>query len=375
MKRFALYFFVILSILPLGAQEKQPSWFAKTTGSVLKVFTARKKHFDTSYVYQTPLKWTVALETERLSPGAELFSEFSAKVRSVDEILLRNGSLQVGLQDQACQKIGVAAAYGSLRLGYGIQLGKKQGERNKYFGFGINSASYGGQIRYYKVHPRPSGTLEYEGVAPLSLTSDLPGELRSLAVDAFYAFNRRRFVFNATYTGRNLQRRSAGSWIVTAKYLQGDFSLDPNDPIGARLGGVYRFATRQLSAGGGYSFNWVLFHRDPVDDANGGLRNLTFNGTVLPMVSFVNLLHTGEGKGNEQNTQVKNQPTFSPALRGGICYSLDHWSFCADVAYSRYSFRGAEKDVDFPSAKEPAHVKTRGVFHDFTVKGKVNFHF
>lgn len=375
MKRTTLILVALLSALSLAAQEKRPSWLVRTATDLFHSFTTNKKHFDTTYVYQTPLKWTVTLEGERLSPRADLFCDFSAKVPSEDGMETRNGTLQVGLQGKASQKIGLAAGYGSLSLGYGVQLSKKDGERNKYFGFGITSASYGGRIRYYKLHPQPSGTIEYEGELPVDLTSDFPGELRSLAVDAFYAFNRHRFVFNATYSGRHLQRRSAGSWIVTAEFLQGDFSLDPEDPIGARLGDVHRFATRQLSVGGGYSFNWVLFHRDPVDEANGGLRNLTFNTTALPMVSFLNLLYTDEGKGSEKDMQFKNRPTFTPALRSGICYSLDRWSFCAEASYNCFFFRGAEKDVDYPTGIEPIHVTTRGVFHEFILKGKVNFHF
>ena len=375
MKRLTLLAsLLLLASLSMGAQEKQSSWFERISTKVLDSFTARKKGLDSMYVFQTPLKWTVSVESERLSPRASLLCDFSAKVSSGEGTTTRNGSLELGLEDRACQKIGLAAGYGSLRLGYGIQLGKKGGERNKYFGFGINSASYGGQIRYYKVHPCPSGSIAYAGGAPIPLTSTLPGELRSFAIDAFYAFNRNRFLFNATYTGRHLQRRSVGSWLVTAKYLQGDFSLDPDDPIGTRLGGAHRFATRQLSAGGGYSFNWVPIHRDPVDHTHGGLRNLTVNATVLPMASFLNILRTGERK-NKESVQSENVPTFTPALRGAVCYTRDRWSFCAEAAYSNYSFRGAERDVAYPADLEPAHVKTSGTFHDFTVKGKINLHF
>jgi len=375
MKRLTLLVSVLLlASLSMEAQEKQPSWFEKMSTKIFDSFTARKKALDSTYVFQTPLKWTVAVESERLSPSTNLLCDFSAKVPSGEGSTTRNGSLKLGLQDRACQKVGIAAGYGSLRVGYGVQLGKKEGERNKYFGFGINSASYGGQIRYYKIHPHPSGSIAYEGGAPITLTSTLPGELRSFAIDAFYAFNRNRFLFNATYTGRHLQRRSVGSWLVTAKYLQGDFSLDTDDPIGSLLAGVYRFATRQLSAGGGYSFNGVPIHQDPVGQAHNGLRNLTVNATVLPMVSFLNILRTSE-RGNVDSVQSKNIPTFTPALRGAICYSRDRWSFCAEAAYSNYYFRGAERDVVYSSGLEPVHLKTGGTFHDFSVKGKINLHF
>lgn len=375
MKRFVLLVLVFFSGLSLTAQEKPSSWLTRTFNGYLKSLTARKTQFDSTYIYQTPLKWTAALECERISPSADLFFDFKARILTPDGIWTQNGSLQIGLQDQAYRKIGLAAGYGSLRFGYGIQLGKKEGGRNRYYTFGVNSTSYGGQVRYFKIHPNPTGLLEYEGEElPIELLSDLPGELRSLTIDTFYAFNQKRFLFNAAYTGLHLQRRSAGSWIASAKYLQGDFSLDPEDPIGTQITGVFRFAARQLSVGGGYSFNWVPLHRDSVDDANGGLHNLTVNATVLPMISFLNILRTGETRGDE-SVQSRNQPIFTPVVRGALCYSRDRWSICAESEFSCYNFRGEEKEVEITSGTEPARVKTRGVFYDFTIKGKVNLHF
>lgn len=370
MKRMTLLAALLfLTTLTSTGQEKHPSWVARTVRNYFHGLTARKKTFDSTFVYQTPLKWTVALESEMLRPDADLIFDFTTPETNVD------GSLAIGLLARPCHKLGIAAGYGSLRLGYGVQLGKKEGDRNKYFGFGINSTSYGVQIRYYKVHPHPTGAITLNAGIPTSLTSNLPGELRTLSLDGFYAFNQRRFLFNAAYSGRHLQRRSAGSWMVTSRYLQGDFSLNPDDPIGDRLAGASRFATRQLSVGGGYSFNWTILHRDPTDHACQGLRNLTVNATALPMVSFLNLVRIGEGKKDDSDVRYKNMPTFTPAVRSALCYSRERWSFCAEIYYCRYGFRGAEKDISRRDTGQSVHITTRGAFNDLTVKGKVNLHF
>lgn len=365
---------LLLASLPLAGQEKQPSWLVRTTRNILTGVSTPKKHFDSTYVFQTKLVWTVALEGELIRPSVDLFGDYSGDVPLWDSYSIQDGSLKVSLLERPCQKLGIAAAYGTLRLGYGLQLGKKEGEHNTYFSFGLHAASYAAQIRYYRIHPHPTGTINFGGSFPVTLTSALPGELRALILDGSYAFNRHRFVYNAAYTGRHLQRRSAGSWMVTAKYLQGDFSLDPDDPIVQRLSGTYRLATWQGSLGGGYSYNWTLFHRDPVDDENRGLRNLTFNATVLPMVSFVSLVRTGE-ESDGQTKHYKNMPTFTPAFRSALCYSLDRWSVCVEAAYNRYGFRGMERDFYLSTDTQPVHVKARGVFHDLVVKGKVNLHF
>ena len=376
MKRLTVLVSVLLlASLSMDAQEKQPSWVVRTVSGILKGVRTPKAHFDSTYVFQTKLVWTVALEGERLRPYADLFTDFTAPISIFDAISIKNGSLQVGLLDKPCYKLGIAAGYGTWRLGYGVRLGKKDGVRDSYFGFGLNSACYGGQIRYYRIHPNPTGAISYDGGIPISLTSKLPGELKVLSVDAFYAFNRHRFVNNAAYTARHLQRRSAGSWIVTARYLQGDFALSPDDPITAQLFSDYRFAIRQFSVGGGYGYNWVLFHRDPVDDKNGGLRNLTFNVTALPMVSLLNLMRAGDGQSAAPEMQYKNMPTLTPVIRGALGYSLDRWSFCVESCFGHYGFRGSEIEVDIPVINTDAHLKTHGAFNDFTVKAKLNLHF
>ena len=376
MKRLTLLASVLLlASLSMDAQEKQPSWVVRTVSSILKGVRTPKAHFDSTYVFQTKLVWTLALEAERLRPSADLTTDFTAYLPVLDEILIRKGKLDVGLMDQPCYKVGVAAGYGTWRLGYGLRLGKKDGTKDSYFGLGLNSAAYGGQLRYYKLHPNPTSTLIYDSGDPVSVTSNLPGELKVLSADAFYAFNRHRFVNNAAYTGRHLQRRSAGSWIVIAKYLQGDFSLNPDDPISARILGDYRFSTRQLSLGGGYGFNWVLFHRDPSDGKNGGLRNLTLNATALPMVSFLNLVRAGEVKDGTIDAKYENKPTFTPFVRGAVCYSLDRWSMSVESFFGHYGFRGSEINLDIPASDKDAQVKTSGAFHDFTVKAKLNLHF
>ena len=376
MKRLTLLVSVLLlASLSMEAQEKQPSWIVRTVGGILKSVRTPKAHYDSTYVFQTKLVWTIALEAERLRPSVDLSTDFSAYHPVIEDFFLLNGNLKMVLQDQPCYKVGLAAGYGTWRLGYGLRLGKKDGKKDSYFGFGINSAAYGGQIRYYKLHPNPTGTLIYDSGDPISLTSNLPGELKVLSFDAFYAFNRHRYVNNAAYTGRHLQRRSAGSWLVQAKYLMGDFSLNPDDPIISRVLGDYRFSTRQVSVGGGYGFNWVLFHQDPVDDQNGGLRNLTLNATALPMVSFLNLVRAGEVKDGSLDAKYKNMPTFTPYVRGAVCYSLDRWSVSVESFFGHYGFRGSETKINLPAADMEAHVTTRGAFHDFTVKAKLNLHF
>jgi hypothetical protein len=339
--------------------------------------TAPDKKTKSAYALQSPLKWVVGTEGKTIRLGADLTSDITIHNFVGDNAEIITGTMKTGLQNQPYWKWGLAAGYGSVRLGYGVQLGKKKGDRNSYLSFGVGGSSYGARIRYYKVHQCPVGTLVLDGQPPVNLASDYKGEMRNLALDAFYAFNRRRFVYNAVYSGRSLQRRSAGSWLVSAKYLQGDFSLNDKDPIWERLKDLRRYTTQQVSLGGGYSFNWVLLHRAPRDPKTaGGRRNLTLNATAMPMFSLYNHIQT------EQNmpegllkVRYKGQPAFSPTLRGGLCYTGGRVNVILRAEYERFSFQGVDTEVSEEKDHLRTKVRTAGVFYGMEVEATVNVRF
>jgi hypothetical protein len=378
MKRFALLAPVLLlTTLTTAAQEERPSGLVRLGLDYLKSLTAPKKHFDSTYVLQPVLKWTVSLESALIHTRADLFSDLTITDLTGDQSSILHGTMETGMQSRPSRKVGLAAGYGSLHLGYGVDLGKKKEDRNTYYSFGVTSSAYGAQIHYYKTHQLPRGTLDIEGSNPLDLSSSYPGELRNLTLNGFYAFNRHRFVYSAAYNGRILQRRSAGSWMVTAKYVQGDFSLNPADDLWNRLNDLRRYSTQQVSVGGGYSFNWVILHRDPTDPATAaGLRNLTVNVTALPMISFLNHIQTEQNRpGGLFTVRYKGQPAFTPTLSSGINWSLGRVCFNVSAEYSRFGFEGVETMVEEQNGFYKTNVKTRGTFHDISVKGKVDVRF
>ena len=367
---------LLLAALPASAQENGPSWLVRTARNYLQSVTARKKSFDSTYVFQPTLKWMVGVESQMIRVGADLHSAISVTDLRGENPVILDGTMDTGIRNDPYRKLGLAVGYGSLSAGYGVQLGKKDEKRNSYFTLGLNSPSYGARLRYIKVRQQPEGRLEF-GDQVLDLNSPFKGEMRNLSVDGFYAFNRRRFVFTAAYNGRILQRRSAGSWLVAAKYLQGDFSLDPKDDIWAGLNHLQRYSTRQISAGGGYSFNWVLLHQDPADPSTaGGLRNLTFNATALCRLSFLNHIQTEQNLGSWMETvRYNGQPALSPVVKGGVCYTWGRLNFLAAIEYDYFGFQGARTEDLAENNYLRTKVSTQGVFYDLTVEGKVRVRF
>lgn len=358
-----------------GAQEK--SRLRVLGEKVFASLTAPSKSLDSTYVLQPVLKWVVGTEGKTIHLGADLSSDITIHNFVGDNAEIIRGTMNTGLRNQPYWKWGLAAGYGSVRLGYGVQLGRKRGDRNSYLSFGLGGSSYGARIRYYKIHQYPVGTLAIDGRPPVDLASDYKGQMRNLTLDAFYAFNRHKFVYGATYGGRTLQRRSAGSWLVAAKYLQGDFSLDDRDTIWEQLKNLQRYTTQQVSLGGGYSFNWVLLHRDPHDPKTaGGLRNLTLNATAMPMFSFYNNIQTEQNTpGGLVKVRYQGQPAFSPTLQGGLCYTGGRVNVILKAGYESFSFQGVETEVSEEKDHLRTKVKTAGVFYGLEVEATVNVRF
>ena len=367
---------LFLSIaLPAGAQEK--SRLRILGEKAFASLTAPDKSLDSAYVFQPALKWVVGTEGKTIRLGADLTSDITIHNFVGDNAEIITGTMKTGLQNHPYWKWGLAAGYGSLRLGYGVQLGKKRGDRSSYFSFGLGGSSYGARIRYYKIHQYPVGTLAIDGRPSVDLASDYKGEMRNMTLDGFYAFNRHKFVYGATYGGRTLQRRSAGSWLVAAKYLQGDFSLNDKDTIWEQLKNLQRYTTQQVSLGGGYSFNWVLHHRDPYDPKTaGGLRNLTINATAMPMFSLYNQIQTEQNTtGGLVKVRYQGQPAFSPTLQGGLCYTGGRVNLILKAGYERFSFQGVETEVSEEKDHLRTKVKTAGAFYGLEVEATVNVRF
>ena len=375
-KLLFLVIVLFLTVFSASAQEKQKSWVVRTVTNLIHSLTAPSKRYDSTYVYQNPLKWMVGLEGEVLRVGASLNSDLKITDLRDDSPSIEMGTMKIGMRNDPYQKLGLAVGFGGISLGYGLHLGNKNDKRNSVFSLGTTSAFWGARVRYTKFYQYPEGKLVL-GDYVTDLDSNYKGLMRNLALDGCYAFNRKRFVYSAAYGGRALQRRSAGSFLVTAKYTQGDFSFDPEDNLRARLNNLQRYSFLQFSAGGGYSYNLVLFHRNPANSSTvSGLRNFTLNATAMARLSFFNRVFTEQGTGNNlEKVRYKGYPGIDPVLQGGMSYTFGRCCLLASVEYNRLGFQGVETEVSSEQNTLRSEVKTKGVFYDFTAQGKFRVRF
>lgn len=359
-----------------AAQDMAAVW--EQTKELLEESSSQKKNLDPLYTLQPDLKWTASLGGTGIRMGTDLHSDIQATLVVGDgEPQMTNVTLETRLKKRLYKKVILGVSYGDLGLNLGIEVGNVGPKRNTYFDLGTVGSYYGTRIQYYKTHEYMEGTLNFEldDFPARKLTSETPSQVREFSLDGFYAFNRRKFVYTATYGGRIVQRQSVGSWMVAAKYLRGDFTLNDRELVQG-LEGLNRYATRQTHVGAGYSYNWVALHKDPKDQRTWkGLQNLTVNLTAVPMVSLVNHIYTEKGSGRAKvRTRHAGHTAFSPTVRTGVCYAWDRFYVSFQAEYNRFGFHGADTNVQGEDG-QPRTVSTRGVFYDLTAKVQLNVRF
>ena len=83
-------------------------------------------------------------------------------------------------------------------------------------------------------------------------------DMKMFSLNAYYAFNGRRFSYPAAFSQSYIQKHSAGSWLVGLSYLGGSLKTQEDKPD---FMPSYRIYVGHLGIGGGYGYNFVLGRR------------------------------------------------------------------------------------------------------------------
>lgn len=377
-KKFILLSFLIACAAPLlqgqtaEAGDSSP-WAVRMVKKGFHLLVDPSPKLDSAYVYQIPLRWAAGVDGTLIGIRSELHAAVKETALPGGTITKESYSMDFALKNHPCFKVGGSFGYGGLSAGYGVEVGKKGEEPSRYFSFGLSGDTFGIQVQNYLVHEyieKSGGPFGRQAV------SDYPGHLRDFAVDAYYVFNNRRFVYSSAYKGLKLQRRSVGSWMISGSFLQGDLSVDDRDLAFLDVTEwLKRYTTRQVSLGGGYSYNWVLLHRNPSERGKAtGLKNLTLNLTALPQLSF--LTHVDSYLYREGNdpyrTRFDGKVSFAFQAHAALSYCWDRYSVNVQVHHNRFGFRGADQILRSEDGLLRYDISTRALFQDVT--GKVQFY-
>ncbi|MBR7005070.1 MAG: DUF4421 family protein [Bacteroidales bacterium] len=341
---------IIGLVFPCNAQEKT-TLFDK----VLGLISAPSRELDPTAVYQRAPSWTVSISSELRHAGINQKNDFNLKY--IDSYGIPQtyliGSMDSWLYGGYDKSVGIQVGYGNLSLGWNQKLFGDKEFKNSNLSFDFTSSGYAFQFQYMDfTHPMgyelSIGVPDTDDYSDTSGETENPARLRAFIADVSYSFNRRSFAYSAVYKGDKVQRRSAGSFMFGSKVINGLVESSPEDLISAMSAGVSRYTTTQVSFGGGYSYNFVAFHRQPDESTGKGLRNLTFNLTAIPMVTLFNKFSSTTYEVDDNigefvkgsTTSMNGNLLINYVTRAGMIYSKENKYFSLYGSYDSFSFKG-----------------------------------
>ena len=246
LKQFCTLVAILLAAQTVAFAQSKSESVRNRVEDVLRK-NREKKNFDTLYMARPDYKLTLKLRGN--------LSGNSIHARYDDE----GGKIKTKLNTSTRATVSVDVNYMGLAAGLAINPANLSG-KNKDMEFNL-SAYFNrfGLEGYYQQSKTLSGTMS-QGDASYHLDKGVL-RLASVYLTGYYAFNHRRFSYPAAFTQSFLQKRSAGSWLVSFSYQGG--SIKTTDKAPEELG-TARIYVGNFAIGGGYGYNLVakkwLFH-------------------------------------------------------------------------------------------------------------------
>lgn len=378
MRKLIIAITLLFGFIPLQAQET-------TIWQKVNHFLTKRAVIDTAFVYQPKASFSLGVFTTGQKAGFDTKVDFDL---DMEEYGQHAGISTYNMNENLCKKLGLELGYGNVSLGYGLEVGPKSAWKKNAFAFNILGKSWGVRLNYFKItNPFTSGlSIGNEGdslyIHDEHTTKEL-ASLRNFTIDGYYVFNNKRFAYPAAYKMSLVQRHTAGSWMLTARYMQGDLF---NSPEGSwdSYNLIDCFSSMQASIGGGYSVNFVLWNQDPIGPRDEKLRNLTVNLTAMPVITLVNYLKTTSYEFNETGQLVGEKvskiwcyPMPNYIGSAAISLTMGRVYFSTQFTYNWFYFRSSDafssKNLDIPDYV--IDLTFHGAFHDWMLKGLLVYRF
>lgn len=284
-KQWLLWVLILLSV-PMGvsaADGEQESespkvfQFLKKVGTFLDSMSIRG--MDRRYVELPQKPWQVIVQgnvnqseltMNTTIDGKELFNDNFSDI-----------SWESRVKTNVASYAGVWVGYRGYGLGYSTSLGHDEGS---LFKFGFIGGRYGVNLRIRRFETNEP-SVHMSGYMPdwqenyvSEFKLENPIRVRTLTLDGYYLFKRKRFSYSAAYDQTIIQKRSAGSLLAGAMYYHSSVAYD-NDVNAAfiiYMNDIGIIKQSQLNIGAGYTYNFVP------------CKGLLINAMVMPMVSVFN---------------------------------------------------------------------------------------
>ena len=207
----------------------------------------RKVTSDTAYVTRPTTDWTV---TARLNvSGATIETEGTDMGQHFKSQMVANS--------KATLSLGVG--YHGITLSLGLNPAKMM---DKYQDFELNFNCYRRNFGFdviYQDAKNFTGWYDQEGLGRFSLPDGML-KVQTLNLNAYYAFNNRRFSYPAAFSQSYIQHRSADSFLLAASYMAqraklGGAGLQAADPSPGSQ--ELKLKMNNVGIGAGYGYNYV----------------------------------------------------------------------------------------------------------------------
>lgn len=274
---------VVVMLIVMMSSMVQPSCAQNLLHRFDSVLSANyyKGDIDTSYIIRPKTKWTIkarynlsgaVIESEGIDNGAHFKSELTADYKS---------TLSVGVN----------------YLGFSVNMALNPAKMmGKYHDYELNVNAYGKSFGWdliYQDAKNFTGWHDQDGMERIELEADLLS-VQTLNLNAYYAFNKRRFSYPAAFTQSYIQRRSAGSFLLAASAMSQNAKLKWEDDMKLKM--------RNIAIGAGYGYNFVpakgwLLHISALPTfIVYSHTSMSFGDTRVPMdYHFPEVIITGRG--------------------------------------------------------------------------------
>ena len=232
MKKILAIFLAVMG--PLALSLSAQNLFQRFDSVMTEKY--RKGDIDTAYIMRPRTKWTVkarfnlsgaTIESEGIDNGQHFKSEMTADYKS---------TLSMGI------------SYLGISLNTALNPAKLLGKYNDYE---LNINSYGNRFGWDFIFQNAhnfTGWHDHEGMERIELPADMLS-VKTLNLNAYYAFNGRRFSYPAAFSQSYIQRRSAGSFLLAASGMGQQAKLDWNQKMELKM--------TNIGMGAGYGYNYV----------------------------------------------------------------------------------------------------------------------
>ena len=241
--------------------EKKTKFIVVKTYDVTKDFVLGKlrnyldssgiKGTDPAYIGLPKRKW-------RLSLIADM-DDMNVDVKNTSNDGDKSWSFDLKVRPPMSASSGIWVGY----MGYGFGFSYfKTGQNSTNMAMNFAAPSYSINVRWirsntdHKLKDWAEKGMTYEQLVE---SRDYGYKIESFVFDGYWIFNKKKFSLSATYDLSTVQLRSAGSFIagLMFNYQKCDYSSPDNIGLLVEANHIGKVKMNQLSAGGGYTYNWV----------------------------------------------------------------------------------------------------------------------